>query len=227
MKKIKTFAMLAILALMTTACEKDNYDAPDATIHGSFIDCDTGQLVEQDIYNGTVIEYVEEGYSAIETMVVKNDGTYRNNLIFSGNYTMTPVRGNFEPVDPMQVRISGDTQIDFIVKPYLRLDDVTIFRNGDIVRASFTLTQTGFDKVKTIGLFVFPEPSVGYQMNVAKVEVAVGERFKTPQNFTINLNLPANKSKLQPGKSYYFRVGAIVDVPQAKYNYAPAVRLTI
>ena len=96
-----------------------------------------------------------------------------------------------------------------------------------MIRASFTLVQTGFDKVRTIGLFVFPEPTVGYQMNTVKVEMAVGERFKAPQKFDINLNIPANSSKLKEGKSYFFRVGAIVDVPEAKYNYAPAVRITL
>ncbi len=219
--------MMALLLVTAASCEKDNYDAPDSSIFGSFIDEETGELVEQDIYNGTVIEYLEEGYSTIETMIVKNDGTYRNNLMFSGNYTMTPVRGNFEPLDPRQVRVKGATQVDFLVKPYLRLEDVVIYRNGDVIRASFTLVQTGFDKVRTIGLFVFPEPTVGYQMNTVKVEMAVGERFKAPQKFDINLNIPANSSKLKEGKSYFFRVGAIVDVPEAKYNYAPAVRITL
>ena len=227
MRKSSIFAMMAILLASVTSCEKDNYDAPDSSIFGSFIDEETGQLVEQDIYNGTVIEYVEEGYSTTETMVVKNDGTYRNNLMFSANYTMTPVRGNFEPLEPRQVRGSGATQVDFLVKPYLRLEDVEIFRNGDIIRASFKLTQTGFDKVKTVGLFVFPEPTVGYQMNTVKVEMAVGERFKHPQQFNINLNIPANSANLKTGKSYFFRVGAIVDVPEAKFNYAPAIRITI
>ena len=166
--------MMALLLVTAASCEKDNYDAPDSSIFGSFIDEETGELVEQDIYNGTVIEYLEEGYSTIETMIVKNDGTYRNNLMFSGNYTMTPVRGNFEPLDPRQVRVKGATQVDFLVKPYLRLEDVVIYRNGDVIRASFTLVQTGFDKVRTIGLFVFPEPTVGYQMNTVKVEMAVG-----------------------------------------------------
>lgn len=218
---------MAMLLIAAVSCEKDNYDAPDSSIFGSFIDEETGELVEQDIYNGTVIEYIEEGYTTIETMIVKNDGTYRNNLMFSGNYTMTPVRGNFEPLDPLQVRVSGATQVDFLVKPYLRLENVAIYRNGDVIRASFTLVQTGFDKVKSIGLFVSPEPSVGYQMNTVKVEMAVGERFKAPKEFTVNLNIPANSSKLHSGKSYFFRVGALVDVPEAKYNYAPAVRITL
>ena len=55
----------------------------------------------------------------------------------------------------------------------------------------------------------------------------MGERFREPQYFTINLNLPSNADKLKKGESYFFRVGALIDVPEAKYNYAKAVRLTL
>ena len=227
MKKTGLFPALAALLLLAVSCEKDNYEAPNASIHGSFIDEETGELVEQDIYNGTVIEYIEDGYTTIETMIVKNDGTYRNNLMFAADYEITPKRGNFEPLDPQKVRVEGDTRLDVRGKPYIRIEDAVIFKNGDVVKASFKLTQTGFDKVKTLGLFVFREPSVGYQMNTVKVEVPVGERFREPQYFTINLNLPSNADKLKKGESYFFRVGALIDVPEAKYNYAKAVRLTL
>lgn len=221
MKKI--LLLLGLVALVS--CQKDNYKAPDAAIYGSFIDIDTGELVPQDIYNGTEIEYVEKGYSTIEKMIVKNDGTYRNALIFSGEYEIVPRRGNFEPVDPQTVRIEGETRLDFMVKPYIRIKDLVIYRNGDKIVAQFNLEQTGYDNVSNVALFAYKEPSVGYLMFNDSVVVPVGERFTEDEMFTIIMDIPS--SKLEEGTSYYFRAGAIVDVPEAKYNYGPTVRLDI
>jgi len=224
MKKIRIYLFFVAVTTVTAGCKLDNYDYPDAKIHGAFYDVETLELVEQDIINGTVIEYVEEGYSSIETMVVKNDGTYRNNLIFSGQYTVTPVRGNFEPIEPQIVNIKGDFQLDFFVKPYIRLKNVSISKSGDKVRASFWVEQTGYDNILRVGLFVSREPSVGNSIHTVKIEIPVGMRYTEEQQFTIIMDIP---TQLKPvtGASYFFRVGALIDVPESKYNYAKAVRL--
>lgn len=225
MKRILTHPILLLLALAAASCEKDNYAAPDAAVYGSLLDFETGEPVAQDIYSGTEIEYVESGYTTIEKMIVRNDGTYRNMLIFSGDYEITPRRGNFEPLEPQRVHIEGITRLDFQVKPYIRLKNVVIFRNGDQVKASFLVEQTGYDKVQTVALFAYREPSVGYRMYDDQVEVPVGERLRTPTPFTVTLDIPS--SKLKRGTSYFFRAGALIDVPEAKYNYGPTVRLNL
>lgn len=226
MKPIDKFFMCLLAGLLLGSCRLDNYDAPDAALSGTFIDELTGEPVQQDLINGTVIEYIESGYTAIEQMVVKNDGTYRNALMFSGEYLITPVRGNFEPLDPQTVRVQGETRLDFSVKPYIRLSDVIVFKNGDKVKASFQVVNTGYDKIRKIGLFVYPEPTVGASMFTVAVELPVGERYKEPHPFTLTIDIPS-QPKLQRGQTYFFRVGAQIDVAEAKYNYAPAVRLEL
>ena len=226
MKPTKILLFCSVWMYLATACQLDNYDAPDAALSGTFIDVLTGEPVQQDIINGTVIEYIESGYTATEKMVVKNDGTYRNASLFAGEYQITPVRGNFEPLEPQTVRIAGETRLDFTVKPYIRLTDVVIFKNGDKVKATFKVLQTGYDKIRTIGLFVFPEPTVGASMCTVSSEIPVGDRYDEPHAFTITLDIPS-QNKLQRGKPYFFRAGALIDVPEAKYNYAPAVRLDL
>ena len=42
---------------------------------------------------------------------------------------------------------------------------------------------------------------------------------------SIEIDLSENKSQLKPGEQYYFRVGALIDAPEAKCNYAPAVKI--
>ena len=226
MKPITTLFFCFVWILLAQSCRLDNYDAPDAALSGTFIDELTGEPVQQDMINGTVIEYIESGYTTIEKMIVKNDGTYRNARLFAGEYRITPVRGNFEPLEPQTVHVAGETRLDFTVKPYVRLSDVVIFKNGDKVKASFKVLQTGYDKIRTIGLFVFPEPTVGASMCTVSVEIPVGDRYEEPHAFTVTLDIPS-QNRLQREKPYFFRVGALIDVPEAKYNYAPAIRLDL
>ena len=77
-------------ALILHSCELDNYDGPDATLSGRIIDKETGELVEQDIIRGTQIEFIEHGYDnpLTQYMVIKNDGTYANKMMFANDYTI-------------------------------------------------------------------------------------------------------------------------------------------
>lgn len=43
MKRLHLFLILSLL-IPLASCELDNYDAPDATLYGSFIDVDTNEL---------------------------------------------------------------------------------------------------------------------------------------------------------------------------------------
>ena len=54
MKKILLFVSCFLFAL--TSCEIDNYEGPDASIHGSILDEQTGELVGSDMENGNAIK---------------------------------------------------------------------------------------------------------------------------------------------------------------------------
>ena len=61
MKKI--LLALSVCALAFASCTKDNYDGPDATVKGSFIDSKTGGLVGTDIQNGNFLQrHIERGF---------------------------------------------------------------------------------------------------------------------------------------------------------------------
>ncbi|WP_353719369.1 DUF3823 domain-containing protein [Dyadobacter sp. 676] len=102
MNRILPYTSALLLFFGVTACSVDNYPAPDSQLYGTFLDIETNEPVEQDIIRGSTIEYIEHGYASQtkQTMIVKNDGTYRNNLIFANTYTIAPVRGNFVPMAP-------------------------------------------------------------------------------------------------------------------------------
>lgn len=224
MKNITLNIASFIIILFISSCTKDNYVAPDSTIYGSFYDADTHELVEQDIIQGTQIEYVEKGYSSIQFMVVKTDGTYRNSMMFANEYQITPVRGNFEPVTTEIVTVNGETQLDFNVVPYIRVKNVNISQNGDVIKATFNLQQTGLQNVQKVGMFVSEEAAVGSAVFLKKIEKPIGRQIDENEPVTIEMDVSNNV--LKKGKPYYIRVGALIDVPEAKYNYAKTTQLT-
>lgn len=228
MKRIRLIFLTTVI-LSLVACKKDNYDAPDAGLYGSFFDSETGELVQQDIIGGTQIEFVEHGYGAgqIQTMIVKTDGTYANALMFANTYTIQPRRGNFVEVAPQDVNINGQTKLDFQVKPYIRVKDVSITKSGSVVTATFKLQQTVVNNVKKIGLYVHADSRVGEPMRLAATEQDINAVVNPATTYTLTLDVNAFSSLLKAGKDHYFRVGALIDAGEAKLNYAPAVKITL
>jgi len=229
MKKIKLYISALMLTFAAGACSIDNYPAPDSQLYGTFLDVETNEPIEQDIIRGSTIEFIEHGYASQtkQVMIVKNDGTYRNNLIFSNTYTVTPVRGNFVPTEPKEVNVKGETQLDFKVQPYIRLKDVKIEKVGTKVVATFKLQQTVINNVKKIGLYAHPEPAVGEPMRTVLADQEINAVTDPNKVYKLEMDIPSNSSNLKTGSQYFFRVGAIIDAPESKYNYAKAVRLTL
>lgn len=218
----KLIYLLAFITIMMTgSCELDNYEGPDATVFGSIIDSETGELVGQDIINGAQIEYIEHGYDnpATQYMIIKNDGTYRNNLMFSGMYTIKPVRGNFVPMEEAkEIKINGDTELNFEVQPYIRIGNFSLNKEGEMVVATFTVSPTVPNKVQKIGLYGHPEASVGEPIRTLVAEKVVDSVVEPGTEFSLEIKLPSDLDENQ----LYFRVGALIDAPEAKLNYAPA-----
>ena len=148
--------MITCLMMAVTSCEIDDFQGPDAQVFGAILDSLDGALVEQDIQTGSQIELQELGFPTLVSQfwVIKNNGEYRNNLVFSNNYDIYMRNGNYFPYSLKSVSIaSGENEIDFRVVPYIRVKNCTITRdqvNNRIV-ATFSL-EAGkpVAKVKTI-----------------------------------------------------------------------------
>ncbi|MGX5816909.1 DUF3823 domain-containing protein [Chitinophaga lutea] len=227
MKSIRS--LLVIAALIFSACEKDNYDGPTAGLSGSFIDGDTKQLIEQDIIGGTQIELLEHGYDPVEPffLIVKNDGTYENSMLFENMYTVTPVRGNFIPIQPQELKIAGKTKLDFTVTPYIRVLDAQVTKSGTIVTAKFRIQQNVTNNVKKIGLYVHSDSRVGEPLRLAAAEQDINAVTNPQTVYTLSINVADHTSTLKTGKKHYFRVGAQIDAPSSKLNYAKAVEIQL
>ncbi len=232
MKTIRFYTTVLVSLFLFNGCdlqEIDNYDGPNATINGGIYDELTGELLQQDIINGMQIEYVEQGFDnpQIQYMVVKNNGTYRNDLMFAATYTIRPVRGNFVPVDEQTIEVAGSTRKNFEVQPYIRIRNAVIEKRENKVVATFNLEQTVTNKVSRIGLFAHEEANVGAPLNLVSSVTNINAVTNDVTEYRLEINLDAHNETLEPGNQYYFRVGALIDAPEAKFNYEPPIRLSL
>jgi hypothetical protein len=213
--------------ILFASCDLDNYDGPNASISGGIYDVETNELVRQDIIEGAEIEYIEHGFTNPSTQyqIIKNDGTYQNNLMFAGAYTMHLRRGNFVPLDEFETEIKkGQNTIDFQVLPYIRVKNASICleeSNGKVV-AQFNIQQTVTNTVSKIGLYAHQDPTVGYLSKTASVEQSINAVTNESTIYTLEIPVSGN---FTAGKSYYFIVGALIDASEAKPNYAAPVRI--
>ena len=86
MKKILLLISCCLFAL--TSCEIDNYEAPNASIHGSIIDGKTGELVGMDVQEGGELKVVELGFEfpLDHRWSILYTGVFRNVLVFAATY---------------------------------------------------------------------------------------------------------------------------------------------
>lgn len=217
-----------------TSCELtelDNLDAPDAGLFGSVIDADTGELVEQDIIRGGELQIWEQGIENVtpQTLNYKVDGTYKDSKLFAANYKVIPLRTNFQPIDTILVDISGQTELDLVVIPYVRILNPSITKTDNIITATFSLEQTLFGNVSKIGLYAGADMNVGEPVRLVRAEQNI-ENSVFPLNaqevYTLTIDVNA-EIDLREGNLYYFRIGALYDAPNARFNYATAVPIQL
>ncbi|GGC15227.1 hypothetical protein GCM10011386_03770 [Parapedobacter defluvii] len=227
--RMKRLLAIVAWAVLASACELDNYDAPNAQLSGNIIDAETNELVQQDIIRGTTIKLIEHGYDPVQPQYlrVKNDGTYANTLLFANTYTIQPELRNFVQVEEQEIQIGSDTKLDFRVQPYIRVKEASIVKEGTKIVATFKLQQTVPEVVSRIGLYADAEPIVGEPIRDVAAEVQLGRTVDEDETFTLVIDAADNRAVLKSGNQYFFRVGALINVPEAKFNYAPAVAITV
>ncbi|THD66814.1 DUF3823 domain-containing protein [Robertkochia marina] len=228
MKKYTYLLLLMVFAGLSTACELDELQGPDAELYGSIIDEATGELVQQDIIRGGELELREHGWENVspQFMNYKVDGTFRDSKLFSADYNIYPIKTNFHPIDTIVTNISGSKELELLVTPYIRIINPSISKSGNIITATFSLDQTGVNQVKKVGLYAGADGNVGEPMRLTKAEQEINAVSDPSTVYTLSINAD-NEIDLKTGKSYFFRIGALYDAPNARFNYAPAENIQL
>lgn len=239
--KIYQVGLFLFLSFIMVSCVKDNMPGPNAQVFGAIRDSVGGGLVETDLVNGSVIEVFELGYptQVSQKWLIKQNGEYRNNLVFSGNYDIYLRNGNFFPYTIPAFNIKpGENKQDFVVVPYIRIKNCTITYDAanKKINASFSLEAgSPLVKVQSIRLYAFSDMYVGEQTKFGTSGTTFSQTFspvKVIDNSTYNLSidLAANASLFPTGRDYFFRVGSFASVSGVgtiRSNYAPYVKISL
>lgn len=231
MKKLILLFVITIVSSLFYSCEKDNLEGPDAIFAGELRDKKTGELIQQEISDGSRVYFIEQGWGEnppVQNMLIKKDGTFYNGMIFSGEYKVIMNRGNYVPLDTLDMRIkAGKNYQVFEVNPYLRIIEPEIFISDRKVIARFKLEQVTSNQVFCISLFAHSHIDVSNKLNIVNRTEELNRSITDGEVFELSINLDDYTSTLVPGKSYYFRIGAQSHGNETKYNYAASVQLNI
>lgn len=230
MKKI--LFIIVVLVASLTSCELDNYDAPNAKIYGKIIDSATGEPIQQELLEGSRIDYIELGDFAnppTQQMRFKTDGSYRNDLMFAGRYHIQARRGNFFILPADTINVKGETEYNFVTEPYIRIKNVSYAIEGRDVVASFQLEQVADYPVKSIAIFADINPNVSQSLRKAANIAEINAMVDPEKVFVLKMKIDPLMNVKPNGKpTFYFRVGALIsEMPEAKYNYSEPYALEI
>lgn len=252
---MKHYLYILLSAVMlsgaVSSCGLDNYDGPDAQIHGKIVDKD-GNLVPSDVTSsGVKIFFYEHGNYTSPTkqsMGLKSDGTYRNNMMFSGTYDFIITDANFKQIDTVKnFKLNpGDNELNFVVEPYVTIRDFTLEQDEYNVVARFKLSSIGNNtgKVSQIQLFAYLDGvvSFGTTFSLTPVPSKVLNKVPDPNKEEI-LRIDLTKqgdtfSKYPTDTPFCFRVGALIDAasataasptakPAPKWNYSQVKQIKL
>jgi hypothetical protein len=233
---------------MGVSCKVDNYPYPNAQFFGAIRDSTGGGLVEQDLVTGSTIGAYEQGYATatLQSWVIKNNGEFRNNLVYANTYNFDFQSCNFFPHSENGIVIKpGENLHDFLVVPYIRIKNASITYNATTKKINATFSIEGGKptvKVAKVSLYAFTDIYVGEY--VKKGLTATATDFPTQTlsgaaqtinpatvySLNIDLTQAANATVFAIHRNYYFRVGAMAiqsGVGTIRTNYAPYVVIAL
>lgn len=269
-RNLKYFVCIVLEILLLASCSLfrlDNYDAPEETLFGKVTDVKTGEPVLTDQGSeGIRVRIVEtswEGNVTPQDFNCRPDGTFRNTRLFEADYNIR-VDGPFVPIvledadgnivrnSSVDTRIKGNTEVNFEVQPFLKVEivgaptvsagkvsvnvKVTRATTRDELFAAMAPTKTWKDayaNVTDIQLFVSRSSSVGYRsrdnrwsselkFSGAAFETELGKSVKIKSNGTI-----------PSGQKVFVRAAARInfDTPAGsgtrRWNYSEPIEVDI
>ena len=224
MKKILLY-LSALLLLVS--CNVDTYDIPSETLTGKLVLEDGSPFITEqpngfrvklnEIVDGEITDLPQYFWG-------KADGTFNNSKIFKGDYIVQPIDGAFFEIDPVEVTISGKTELTFEVTPFLTImADIT--NSGPDVVARYRIRKApGAGKITTARLLVSKwNPNVG--MNHMDYEAVrsladIDDSVVTSTTYTDKI-----LDCLEAGVTYYVRIAALSTNTSGRYNLSEVITI--
>jgi hypothetical protein len=222
---ISVFACALTLTFALSSCdwfELDNQEGWDASVEGQILDAGTGQPMQFEQGSSTIAVVEKFGNAdANQYWYVKSNGSYKNTLVFAGQYTMNTLSGNFV-ADPQTFELKkGSNKVDFKVTPYVRIENVSFAMDGKKIKATCKVSSPVAD-VNNIGevrLCIAVDRFVTRSNNGASADpnAVVENVSRDGANVTLFIdpdyvnaqNVKVNAEEFQYDQVHYVRIAAI------------------
>ena len=201
---------LLLLGGVLLACEKDNYDEPNARLTGRLLYQGEPIYVE---YDRVSYDLYQDGFGKTGPINSRftPEGEF-SHLLFNGEYKMvipigqgpfvSPVNAAGQP-DTLVINLQGSQDIDLEVTPYWRIRNTILSAGEGRVGATFGLEQiTSGDNARDIEyatLYVSKTAFANTQTNVATATVAGGD-VADLNAISLSVDIP----EIQPVQNYVF-----------------------
>lgn len=235
MKKIISILSCALALTLVSSCnwfELDNQEGWDASVEGQILDAGTNQPI-QFAQGFSAITVVEKGWKAQtnQSWAVKNNGSYKNALVFSGQYTMNTLSNNFiaEPQDFILQK--GDNKVNFNVLPFVRVENVQWAMEGKKIKVTCKVSSpvAAVNNIGEVRLCVAKDRFVSMNDNACDQDPASFITDVDPSGTTVTLYVDPDYTNLATGakpnaqefqydQPHFVRIAAI----GAHYTIIPA-----
>lgn len=226
MKKIISILSCALtLTFAATSCDwfdLDNQEGWDATVEGQILDAGTNQPIQ--FAQGSTSIAVMENYGSANTNQywnVKSNGSYKNTLVFAGDYTMNTLTGNFT-AEPQNFQLKkGDNTVNFKVTPYVRIENVSFSMEGNKIKATCKVSSpvSAVNNIGEVRLCIAVDRFVSYSNNGAKDDSGSYSTDASPEGASVTLvidpdktnanGVKVNAQEFQYDQVHYVRVAAV------------------
>ena len=246
--------MAAMAAFCMTSCEwflLDNTEQHKATVSGKIIDAASVETLQTEINNGGSIRFVELGWKdkdgipveSFQSWTVKNNGTYRNNLVWAGDYRMETIEQNYYPLTQEFKLEKGDNVVDFTVTPYLRFLSHSFKYDAASKKIIATCEVQVADPTKTttlneVRLCCYTDCFVGYAYNNCKDDatavaknVTMDANGKATVTLEIDTQASVNATEFKYERTHYVRLAGLATGSgvntSSRYNFTPTYSLRL
>lgn len=223
--KQKLLTILIIFSLALASCQKDNKEAPTATITGKVVFNKEPVGVRS---NGVQLELWQQGYQLFSKIpvYVQQDGSF-SAKVYDGKYKLTLLKGNgpwADKTDTIDVVVKGSATVDVPVDPYFLIKSETFQKSGNNIDASFSLQSVNMDKgLELVRLYIGQTNITDQNNNAAIVTKVATDITDLRQPINLSAAIPAALSN----KDYVFvRIGVkALGVGELVYSQPQMIRL--
>jgi hypothetical protein len=196
----------ALVCLVLTSCEHDNFAEPNAFLTGKVVYNGNPVGVRT---NGPQLELWQPGYQLFSKVVVHiaHDGTF-STAVFDGNYKLVRLSGApwQNQTDTIDVVIKGNTVVDVPVTPYYIVRNESFQKGTNSITAKFVIdkvSQLANNNVAAVTLYLGKLILTDQNRNESNASLALGD-LTIGSEATITANIPAS---LQNEDYIFARVG--------------------